>query len=115
MAIVRPAIAERPTAYWTERLREADIMHERLNGFREFLEHPQTQATGLISWLQPDGAPAPIPMTNIAGVAPFAKDTPLSITPVPGQQTADILREHGFTEVDIASLIERRIVAQNGT
>ena len=37
MAIVRPAIAEKPTAYWSERLREADIMHERLNTFREFL------------------------------------------------------------------------------
>ena len=31
-------IAEKPTAYWAERLREADIMHERLNTFREFLD-----------------------------------------------------------------------------
>ena len=37
MAIVRPAIAEKPTATWSERLSKADIMHERLNSFREFL------------------------------------------------------------------------------
>jgi crotonobetainyl-CoA:carnitine CoA-transferase CaiB-like acyl-CoA transferase len=112
MAIVRPAIAAQPTAYWAERLREADIMHERLNSYREFLEHPQSEAIGLISWLEPDGAPAPIPMANIAGVAALAKDTPLSITPVLGQHTAEILREHGFAAGDIALLIERGIVEQ---
>ena len=53
MGIVRPAIAEKPTAYWSERLREADIMHERLNSFREFVAQPQAEATDLISWLQP--------------------------------------------------------------
>ncbi len=115
MAIVRPAIAAQPTAYWAERLREADIMHERLNSFREFLEHPQTRAIGLISWLEPDGAPAPIPMANIAGVSPFAKDVPLSTTPGPGQHTAAILHEHGLTATDIAALIERKVVAQSGT
>ena len=115
MAIVRPAIAAKPTAHWAERLCEADIMHERLNSFREFLEHPQAKAIGLISWLQPDGAPAPIPMANIAGVAPLARDAPGSTTPVLGQHTVDILREHGCTAGDIASLIEREIVAQSGT
>ena len=71
MAIVRPAIAEKPTAYWSERLREADIMHERLNSFREFLTQPQAEAIGLISWLELAGAPEPIPVPNIAGIAPL--------------------------------------------
>jgi crotonobetainyl-CoA:carnitine CoA-transferase CaiB-like acyl-CoA transferase len=115
MAIVRPAIAAQPTAYWAERLREADIMHERLNSFREFLEHPQTRAIGLISWLEPDGAPVPIPVANIAGVSPFAEDAPLSTTPRLGQHTAAILHEHGLTAADIAALIECKIVVQSGT
>jgi crotonobetainyl-CoA:carnitine CoA-transferase CaiB-like acyl-CoA transferase len=114
MAIVRPAIAAQPTAWWTERLREADIMHERLNSFREFLAHPHTEAIGLIGWLGPDGPPTPVPMANIAGIAPFAGESPRAVTPVLGQHTADILREHGFTADDIASLIERGIVAQSG-
>jgi crotonobetainyl-CoA:carnitine CoA-transferase CaiB-like acyl-CoA transferase len=112
MAIVRLAIAAQPTAYWAERLREADIMHERLNSFREFLGHPQAEAVGLISWLEPEGPPAPIPIVNIAGIAPFAGDSLRAATPLLGQHTADILREHGFTAGDIASLIERRIVEQ---
>jgi crotonobetainyl-CoA:carnitine CoA-transferase CaiB-like acyl-CoA transferase len=114
MAIVRPAIAAKPTAYWADRLSEADIMHERLNGFREFLEHPQAQAIGLIGWLEPEGPPAPVPMANIAGVPPFAQDSPRAVTPLLGQHTADILREHGFAAGDIAALIERGIVAQKG-
>ena len=115
MAIVRPAIAAQPTAHWAGRLREADIMHERLNSFREFLQHPQTEAIGLVGWLEPDGPPAPVPMANIAGVAPFAEGSPRAVTPVLGQHTADVLREHGLTAGDIASLIERGIVAQSGT
>jgi crotonobetainyl-CoA:carnitine CoA-transferase CaiB-like acyl-CoA transferase len=114
MAIVRPSIAAQPTAYWAGRLREADIMHERLNSFREFLQHPQAAASGLIAWLEPDGPPAPVPMTNIAGIAPFAEGSPRAVTPMLGQHTADILREHGFTAGDIASLIERGIVAHSG-
>jgi crotonobetainyl-CoA:carnitine CoA-transferase CaiB-like acyl-CoA transferase len=115
MAIVRPAIAAQPTAYWAGRLREADIMHERLNSFREFLQHPQTEAIGLVGWLEPDGPPASVPMANIAGVAPLAEGSPRAVTPVLGQHTADVLREHGFAASDIASLIERGIVAQSST
>jgi crotonobetainyl-CoA:carnitine CoA-transferase CaiB-like acyl-CoA transferase len=114
MAIVRPSIAAQPTSYWAERLRKADIMHERLNSFREFLAHPQTEAIGLISWLKPEGPPAPIAMANIAGIAPFAGDSPRAVAPLRGQHTADILGEHGFDAGDIASLIERGIVAQSG-
>ena len=86
LAIVRPAIAEKPTAYWSERLREADIMHERLNSFREFLRHPQAEAIGLISWLEPPARPSRSPMPNIAGIAPFAKGTPRA-TPPPRAST----------------------------
>ena len=111
MGIVRPAIAEKPTAYWSERLREADIMHERLNSFREFLRQPQAEAIDLVSWLELGGAPEPIPVPNIAGIAPFAKGTPRATTPLLGQHTAEVLREHGFSREEIASLLERKVVA----
>jgi crotonobetainyl-CoA:carnitine CoA-transferase CaiB-like acyl-CoA transferase len=112
LAIVRPAIAEHPTAYWADRLTKADIMHERLNGFRDFLAQPQTKAIDLVSWLTPAGAPEPVPVPNIAGSAPFADGTPRGTTPVPGQHTGDILRQHGFSPADIAALIERGVIAQ---
>jgi crotonobetainyl-CoA:carnitine CoA-transferase CaiB-like acyl-CoA transferase len=111
MAIVRPAIAERPTTYWAERLSKADIMHERLNSFREFLDQPQVEAIGLIGWLKLAEAPEPIPVPNIAGIVPFANGTPRGTTPLLGQHTADVLRDHGFKPAEIAALIERKVVA----
>ncbi len=110
MGIVRPAIAEKPTAHWAERLREADIMHERLNSFREFLRSPQAEAIGLVSWLEP-GTPEPVPVPNIAGIAPFVKGTARATTPTLGQHTREVLAEHGFSAADITRLMESKVVA----
>jgi len=112
MAIVRPAIAEKPTAHWSERLSKADIMHERLNSFREFLTQPQVEAIDLIGWLKLAEAPEPIPVPNIAGIAKLADGTPRATTPALGQHTTDILREHGFGAAQIAALVERKVVSQ---
>jgi len=109
--IVRLAVAEQPTAYWSERLREADIMHERLNTFREFLRQPQAEAINLISWLHLEHAPEPLPVPNVAGVAPFANGTPRGTTPVLGQHTVEVLREHGFQAAEIDGLVARKTVA----
>ena len=50
-------------------------------------------------------------MPNIAGIAPFADGTPRATTPLLGQHTAEILREHGFGAAEIAALVERKVVA----
>jgi crotonobetainyl-CoA:carnitine CoA-transferase CaiB-like acyl-CoA transferase len=113
MAIVRPAIAAKPTAYWAERLHEADIMHQRLNTFREFLRHPQAEAIDLVSWLEPGDTPEPVPVPNVAGIAPFTKGTPRATSPRLGQHSSEVLAEHGFTAAEIASLTERKVIAQS--
>ena len=111
MAIVRPAIAEKPTAYWSERLREADIMHERLNTFREFVAQPQAEATGLISWLRLDDVPEPVrsPTWPASRRSPKARRAPSRRFPV--STPARILIDHGFRPEEIASLMERHVVA----
>jgi crotonobetainyl-CoA:carnitine CoA-transferase CaiB-like acyl-CoA transferase len=110
MAIVRPAIAARPTAYWSERLQAADIMHERLNTFREFLTHPQ--AENVVGWLALAGAPAPVPLPCIAGIAPFTTGSDRGTPPRLGQHTAEVLAEHGYAAAETASLIACGAVAQ---
>ena len=112
LAIVRAAISEKPTVYWSERLREADIMHERLNTFREALRNPQTEALGLISWLDVDGVPEPVPVPNVAGMMPLVKGTPRATPPRLGQHTAEVLRDHGFSAADVAALVETKVVAE---
>ncbi len=109
MAILRPAIAEKPTAYWAERLREADIMHERLNTFREFVVQPQARSTDLFGWLQLDDLPEPVPVPNVAGIAPCAEGT-VRTTPLPGQHTKAIMQGHGFSADEIAEFVSRGVV-----
>jgi crotonobetainyl-CoA:carnitine CoA-transferase CaiB-like acyl-CoA transferase len=87
-------------------------MHERLNTFREFLKQPQAEAINLISWLQIAGAPEPVPVPNVAGIAPLKEGTLRGTTPVLGQHTSEVLRDHGFSAADIDTLLERKIVSQ---
>jgi len=55
--------------------------------------------------------PEPVPIPNVAGIAPFTEGTARAVTPVPGQHTREILIDHGFRPEDIASLMERHVVA----
>jgi crotonobetainyl-CoA:carnitine CoA-transferase CaiB-like acyl-CoA transferase len=111
LAIVRPALAEKPTAYWCERLHKADIMHERLNSFREFLAQPQVEATNLIKWLHLSDAPEAIPLPNVAGIAPGVDATLRTTTPAVGQHTRGLMAEHGYSNDEIATLIAQKVVA----
>ena len=56
--------------------------------------------------------PEPVPVPNVAGMPPLAKGTPRATPPRLGQHTAEVLRDHGFTPADIASLIERKVASQ---
>ena len=111
MIWVRATIAAKPTAYWMERLQKADIMHERLNDFREFVAHPQVAATELISWLHVPGVPEPLAVPNLAGMPLLVDGTARANCPVPGQHTRAILAEHGFAETEIDQLLESRVIA----
>lgn len=111
MDILRLAIAEMPTGYWSERLREADIMHERLNSFREFVAQPQAEAIKLFSWLRLTDVPEPVPIPNVAGIARCEDGSLRSRTPVPGEHTRAIMEEHGYGADEIAGLLDRKVIA----
>ena len=86
--LVRPAIAEHPTAYWAERLhqgRHHARAAQRLPRLPAPSRRPRPSTSSAGS--TPAGAPEPVPVPNIAGSAPFADGTPRATTPVPGQHT----------------------------
>ena len=76
-SVVRPIIAGMPTALLAQRLTERNIMNGKVNSYEEFLQEPQVDATGIISWLTQPGVPEKVPMPNIPGLAA-----------VPGRQQA---------------------------
>src|SRR5205085_1677351 len=75
-AIVRPAIAAKPSAHWSERLTRARLMHERLNSYADFLEQPHVRQSGLIQWLGQAGLDRPVPVPALPGMLPQADGTP---------------------------------------
>ena len=110
MGMLRSIFATQSTAHWSQRLAEANVMHERVNRYADFVEEPQVQATGLISWLEQAGVPRKVPVANLPGMARFADGSPLATAPVVGQHTAQVLAECGYSASDIAGLAARGVI-----
>ena len=111
LAIVRPIIAARTTAELSVRLTAAQLMHERINTYAEFLQSEQVRTTNTIAWLHQPGVPCVAPMPNIIGLPPLQDGTARAHAPTLGEHTEIVLAEHGFSAAEIQDLSERRIVA----
>ena len=109
-ALLRPVFAAASVAHWSERLAAGKVMHERLNTYADFLAHPHTAASGAIAWVDHPAVPQKMPLPNLIGIVPFGTGEVRAAAPALGQHSAEILREHGFAERDIADLIARRII-----
>lgn len=90
-------------------LAEARIMHEKVNDYFDFLDHPHVEASGVISWLDHPGI-GRIPMPNAPGLDPFANDTSHSVAPGLGAHTRDILLAHGYSADEVEDLTREKIV-----
>ena len=89
------AFGPRTTAEWSERLTPARIMHERMNGYVDFLAHPHVEATGLIAWLeQPEIGRVPVP--HAPGIMPLIDGTTRATAPTLDQHRKEILAELGL-------------------
>ena len=110
-AIVRPAVAARTSADMGERLTRARLMHERLNSYADFLAQPHVKESGLIQWLNQAGFDQPVPVPALPGMLPQLDGTPRGSAPVTGQHTNEILRQHGYSQAEIDSLMAKGIVA----
>lgn len=89
---------------------EARILHERVNSYPEFLEHPQVTETGLVSWLDHPGV-GRVPVPNVPGLKPFDARNGLVHSPRIGEHSREILTGLGYSEAEIADFATRRITA----
>jgi crotonobetainyl-CoA:carnitine CoA-transferase CaiB-like acyl-CoA transferase len=109
-AIIRPVIAAMKFADLSERLTGARIMHERLNSYAEFLHTEQVNAINMIAWLNVPHVPQPVPVPNIIGLPPIMNGTSRAHAPTLGEHTAAVLREHGYSDAEIADLATREVI-----
>jgi crotonobetainyl-CoA:carnitine CoA-transferase CaiB-like acyl-CoA transferase len=109
--VLRPIIAAQTTAWLSERLTAAGIMNGKVNSYEEFLQTEQVAATGIMSWLTQPGVPGMVPMPNIPGLPAFESGTKRAHAPTLGENTRDVLAEHGYSAAEIAGLYDKKVVA----
>ena len=104
--LVSEVIATQPSAYWLERLAEADIPVAPLYSVEDLLEDPHIRAVEAVKKLE---HPTEGTIHSPAPVGSYSR-TPLDITrhaPTLGEHTAEVLAEAGYAESDIKALVER--------
>jgi crotonobetainyl-CoA:carnitine CoA-transferase CaiB-like acyl-CoA transferase len=109
--LLRPMFKARTTAWLAERLSAKGIMNGRVNSYQEFLQEEQVAATGIMSWLQQPGVAELVPMPNIPGLPPLESGTKRAHAPELGENTRDVLGEHGYSAEQIEALFAKKIVA----
>ena len=89
-------------------------MNGKVNTYTEFLREEQVAASGIISWLAQPGVPELVPMPNIPGLPPFESGTRRAHAPMLGEHTLEVLAQHGYSEAEIATLLEHKVVHAPG-
>jgi len=99
----------RTTAEWEELLLRIDVPHAAFAKITEIAEQPHLKAVGMIATLD---HPSEGKIRQARPAARFSA-SPADIRRLPprlGEHSRAILREAGFTEEDVAAMIERKVV-----
>lgn len=115
VAIVRPIIATRTAAEWSQRFVARRVQHERVNTYTDFLSHEQTNTTGVVARVDHPGVERMLALPNLIGLPPFEAGTHRAVAPSLGEHTEAILREHGYSPADITALAERGVIRTGRT
>jgi crotonobetainyl-CoA:carnitine CoA-transferase CaiB-like acyl-CoA transferase len=101
--LVQQAIAKRPADFWNDELAKFGVPCAPINTLKQVLEHPHTEATGLIvRYDHPHGGPIEsVGLPIILGDEPRQAGTP---PPMLGENTQEILQQLGFSPQQIEEL-----------
>jgi len=110
VAVLRPVMAARSFGEWSERFVARKVMHERVNTYATFLAHQQARDSGAVSRVNHPGVERTLALPNLIGLAPFEDGASRAVSPSLGEHTEVVLREHGYTEGEIAALVRRGVV-----
>lgn len=93
-----------PSAHWRELLTKAGLQNEVVQTYEQFVQHPQVEETGLISWMTQPGADPQWPVPNVPGLAKLDPNDPKDLAPRIGQHTREVLAELGFGDSEIDAM-----------
>jgi crotonobetainyl-CoA:carnitine CoA-transferase CaiB-like acyl-CoA transferase len=109
LRVASEAFATQPSEHWCAQMREAGILNERVNTYKELFAHPQTEATQVFTWSEQASA-GRVPHPNIPGPQPLVSDAPQSMVPRIGEHTRAILTELGVEADEIRRMFDQAIV-----
>jgi len=98
--------ASNTTEYWQTVLTEAGVQNEKVQTYREYAEHPQTNAVEAIAMLDQGGTGIEWPVPNIPGLPRLQRQSAQAAAPTLGQHTREILAEAGYDNQTVERLIE---------
>ncbi|RBW51253.1 CaiB/BaiF CoA transferase family protein [Marinobacter sp. F3R11] len=102
----------RPRLYWIDRLNEAGVLCGPLNSYADLLCDPQVQSLDLMPEVS-HKAFGKIPLPRFPGAEPVTEN--LKPAPDLGEHTYEVLREAGYDEEKITSLVQSKACIQAPT
>ena len=104
-AQLRPHIRTRPRAAWLDRLRDLDVISDRVNTLGDWVANEHVRAIAA-------AIPTGVENLHIARTpgAPLESDAALTPAPAAGQHSREVLAECGFSPAEIEKLIDDGIV-----
>ncbi|MGI9409255.1 MAG: CaiB/BaiF CoA transferase family protein [Hyphomicrobiaceae bacterium] len=107
---MREQLETQDTAHWQELFNEFGVQNSKVLSYREFAEHPQPEAVGLLAWLVQPGSDAPWPIPNVPGMPKYVQDDRYAVAPNLGEHTREILVDTGYEPEAIEELLKSGVV-----
>lgn len=110
--LIAEVLVSRPRAHWIDRLNEAGVLCGPVNTYVDLLSDPQVQFLDLMPEVC-HKAFGKIPFPRFPGAEPHVEN--LRPAPDLGEHTCEVLREAGYDEEGIASLVHGKACFQGMT
>ncbi len=107
-------LATRTAKEWRDILTEAGLQNEVVQSYQDFVEHPHTEASGVISWTVQPGSEKPWATPNPPGTARLEPGSAEALAPSLGAHTREILAGLGYASAEIDALVAARTVGVAG-